>query len=50
MLLIAFALLVVLALAGLITVFVAFPHRGLAIPHAGWLSEAMVNVIDKVRP
>jgi hypothetical protein len=41
MLLISIALLVVLALAGLITAYVAFPHRGEPIPHAEWLSDAM---------
>jgi hypothetical protein len=43
MLLIALALLVVLALAGLVTAYVAFPHRGEAIPHAEWLSDAMTK-------
>jgi hypothetical protein len=50
MLLIAFALMLVLAVAGLVTAFVAFPHRGMAIPHASWLSDAMVKVFDKLRP
>jgi hypothetical protein len=50
MLLIALALLLILAVAGLVTAFVAFPHRGHAIPHASWLSDAMVRVSDKIRP
>jgi hypothetical protein len=50
MLFIAFAMFVILAVAGLVTAFVAFPHRGMAIPHAGWLSDAMVKVSDKLRP
>ena len=50
MLLIAFALLVVLVLAGLVTAFVAFPHRGHDIPHAPWLSDAMLRTRDKFRP
>jgi hypothetical protein len=50
MLLIALALLVILAVAGLVTAFVAYPHRGQAIPHAGWLSDAMVKAADTFRP
>lgn len=50
MLLIAFALLVVLVMAGLVTVFVAFPHRGYAIPHAAWLSDAMTRASKKLLP
>jgi hypothetical protein len=50
MLLIALALLAILAVAGLVTAFVAFPHRGYAIPHASWLSDAMTRVTDKLRP
>jgi hypothetical protein len=50
MLLIALALLLILAVAGLVTAFVAFPHRGHTIPHASWLSDAMVRVSDKIRP
>jgi hypothetical protein len=30
-------------LAGLITAYVAFPHRGESIPHAEWLSDAMTR-------
>ena len=43
MLLISLALLGVLVLAGLVTAYVAFPHRGEAIPHAEWLSDAMTK-------
>jgi hypothetical protein len=43
MLLIAIALVAVLVLAGLITAYVAFPHRGESIPHAEWLSDAMTR-------
>jgi hypothetical protein len=50
MLLIAFALLLIMAVAGLVTAYVAFPHRGQAIPHAAWLSDAMVKASDKLRP
>lgn len=50
MLLIALAILAVLAVAGLVTAFVAFPHRGHHIPHASWLSDAMVKARDTLRP
>jgi hypothetical protein len=43
MLLILIALVGVLVLAGLITAYVAFPHRGESIPHAEWLSDAMTR-------
>lgn len=43
-----FALLVVLGLAGLVTAFVAFPQRGQSIPHAQWLSDAMVRMRDRL--
>ncbi|MGH3473077.1 MAG: hypothetical protein ACRDPG_13665 [Nocardioidaceae bacterium] len=48
MVLIFFALLVCVVLAGLVTAFVAFPHRGQSIPHAHWLSNAMVKARDQV--
>jgi hypothetical protein len=50
MLLICFALLVVIVLAGLVTVFVAFPHRGQDIPHAPWLSQAMTKARARLLP
>ncbi len=49
MLFIVIGLLVILALAGLVTVFVAFPHRGEHIPHAEWLSDAMMKARNKIR-
>jgi hypothetical protein len=36
-------LLAILALAGLITLYAAYPHRGEDIPHAEWLSAAMAR-------
>ncbi len=41
-------LLAILALAGLVTLYVAFPHRGEDIPHAEWLSDAMTKSNRKV--
>ena len=48
MLFIWLGLLATLALAGLVTLYVAFPHRGEDIPHAEWLSDAMSKSNQKV--
>jgi hypothetical protein len=48
MLLIGLTLLIVLAIAGLITVYVAYPGRGQSIPHAAWLSDAMLKARRKI--
>jgi hypothetical protein len=48
MLFIWLGLLVTLALAGLVTLYVAYPHRGEDIPHAPWLSDAMTRSNEKV--
>ena len=50
MLLISLALLVVVCLAGLVTAFVAYPHRGEPIPRAPWLSEALTKLTRLLRP
>ncbi len=53
MLFIALAMLAALVLAGLITVYAAFPHRGEDIPRAAWLSDAMTKsnrtITEKLR-
>lgn len=41
MALIALALLFILAVAGLIVLFVAYPHQGKDIPRAEWLTDTM---------
>lgn len=48
MLLIAFTMLVVLLLAALITAYVAYPARGQSIPHAAWLSDALLKARRKL--
>ncbi len=48
MLVISIGLLVILTLAGLVTLYVAYPHRGEDIPHAEWLSDAMSRSNQKV--
>ena len=40
-------MLVILVLAGLVLVYVAFPHRGEPMPTAPWLGEAMEKVVAK---
>jgi hypothetical protein len=39
-------MLVVLVVAGLVVVYVAFPHRGEQIPAAPWLGEAMTRAVE----
>ena len=50
MLLILVALLVVMALASLVAVFVAYPERGQPIPHAVWLTEQMNKLRHRIEP
>jgi hypothetical protein len=40
------AMLVVLVLAGLVVVYVAFPHRGEDIPYFGWLGRLLRKGVD----
>jgi len=47
---IALCLLALLVLSALITAYAAFPHHGADIPHAEWLSEAMVKAREKIAP
>ena len=41
MLVIAITMLVILALAGLVLVYAAFPHRGERVPVVPWLGDAL---------
>ena len=50
MLFIALCLLALLVLSALIAAYAAFPHRGAEIPHAQWLSDAMVKAREKIAP
>jgi hypothetical protein len=50
MLLIIVALVVVMALAGLVTAFAAYPDRGEPIPHAPRLSDQMNKLRDRIDP
>lgn len=38
----------IVALAGFVVLYVAFPHRGHDVPRAGWLGDAMRQGVDKM--
>jgi hypothetical protein len=38
---ILFAMIAIVVIAGLVVVYVAYPHRGEDVPHAPWVGEAM---------
>jgi len=42
------AMLVILVLAGVVVLYVAFPHRGEAIPHTPWVGEAMRKGVHRL--
>lgn len=39
-------LMVSLVLAGMVAIYVAYPHRGEPVPHAPWLGEAMKRGVE----
>ena len=41
MVLMLFAMLVIVLTAGLVVLYVAYPHRGEDVPNAPWVGEAM---------
>lgn len=43
---IVIAMLVIVVLAGLVVLYVAFPHRGEDVPRASWLGDAMRKSVD----
>ena len=48
MLLIILTMLAILVVAGLVTLYVAFPHRGEDVPGAPWLGDAMNRAAEAV--
>lgn len=48
MLMIVIAMLLILAIAGLIVVYAAFPGRGHKTPYAPWLGDAMEKAVDRM--
>jgi hypothetical protein len=47
-LMLTIAMIVILAVAGLVVTYVAFPHRGEDIPGASWLGDAMSKANDRL--
>jgi hypothetical protein len=43
---IVIAMLVIVVLAGLVVVYVAFPHRGEDVPKASWLGDVMRKGVE----
>ena len=48
MLSIVLTMLVILVIAGLVVVYVAFPHRGEEVPHVPWVGEAMRTGVNSL--
>ena len=46
MLFFVLAVLLSLAVAGLVVLYVAYPHRGEKVPYAPWVGEAMEKAVD----
>jgi hypothetical protein len=46
MMFLVIAMLVALVLAGLVAVYVAFPHRGEDVPHVPWVGHALRRGVD----
>jgi hypothetical protein len=45
---ILFAMLGIVVLAGLVVLYVAYPHRGQTVPNAPWLGEAMRKGVNRL--
>ncbi len=41
-------MLVILILAGIVVLYVAFPHRGEDMPHTPWVGEALRKGVEKL--
>jgi hypothetical protein len=42
------AMLLIVAVAGLVVVYVAFPHRGEEMPHTPWVGEALRKGVNRL--
>ena len=42
------AMLAILVVAGLVVLYVAFPHRGEDVPHTPWVGDAMRRGVNKL--
>jgi hypothetical protein len=48
MLYIVFAMALITVVAGVVVLYVAFPHRGEEMPHTPWVGEAMRKGVDRL--
>ncbi|MFC6288433.1 hypothetical protein ACFP3Q_16085 [Nocardioides sp. GCM10027113] len=48
MLSVALAMIIVLAVCGLVVTYVAFPHRGEEVPGAPWLGDALSRGVERL--
>ena len=46
MLVVVIVMVLILLLAGAVTAYVAYPHRGEELPVAPWIGEAMERAVD----
>ncbi len=45
---IVLAMLVIMVLAGIVVLYVAFPHRGEDVPNVPWVGDAMRKGVEKL--
>ncbi|KRA29587.1 MULTISPECIES: hypothetical protein [unclassified Nocardioides] len=46
MLFVVLAILLSLAISGVVVLYVAYPHRGEPVPYAPWLGDALGKAVD----
>ena len=45
---IVLAMLAIMVLAGVVVLYVAFPHRGVDVPNAPWVGDALRKGVDRL--
>lgn len=45
---IVLAMLVIMVIAGVVVLYVAFPYRGEEVPHTPWVGDAMRKGVDSL--
>ena len=45
---IVLSMLAILVLAGVVVLYVAFPHRGEDVPHTPWVGDALRKGVDRL--